>query len=194
MIIGLTGKAGVGKDTVANYLVQEYGFHIVRLADPVREALYTLNPIVAVGRVQDYVDEYGWDTAKRKFPEIRRLMQVFATEVVRDMWGEDIWISMAMDKINKLDAYRDDYRVVIPDVRFQNEAYILTELNPAILIEIERSVSENLGDNGYHSSELGIDKDFNRLYIPNHRSIEELYNTVDMLMHGLKIERVNKDV
>ena len=48
MIIGLSGYAQVGKDTVANYLVEKYGFVKVSFADPIREALYKLDPKVRI--------------------------------------------------------------------------------------------------------------------------------------------------
>jgi dephospho-CoA kinase len=40
MIIGLTGYAQSGKDTVANILVENYGYQRVAFADPIRALLY----------------------------------------------------------------------------------------------------------------------------------------------------------
>ena len=37
MIIALTGKKGCGKDTIANYLVEKYGFINYGFADPIKE-------------------------------------------------------------------------------------------------------------------------------------------------------------
>ncbi len=45
MIIGLTGYAQSGKDTVANILVERYGFTRVAFADKIREFLYETNPM-----------------------------------------------------------------------------------------------------------------------------------------------------
>ena len=36
MIIGITGKAGAGKDTVADYLISHEGFKKIALADPIK--------------------------------------------------------------------------------------------------------------------------------------------------------------
>ncbi len=39
-IIGVSGQAGSGKDTVANYLCEEYGFTKIALADPIKRFGY----------------------------------------------------------------------------------------------------------------------------------------------------------
>ena len=49
MIIGLSGYAQSGKDTVAKVLIEEYGFTRIAFADKIREFLYDLNPQVKVG-------------------------------------------------------------------------------------------------------------------------------------------------
>ena len=42
VIIGLSGYAQSGKDTVANILVQHYGYKRVAFADKIRECLFAL--------------------------------------------------------------------------------------------------------------------------------------------------------
>ena len=49
MIIGLTGYAQSGKDTVAQVLVDNYGFNRVSFADPIRKLLYETNPMLKEG-------------------------------------------------------------------------------------------------------------------------------------------------
>lgn len=121
MIIGLCGLAGAGKDTVAGVIAKEYGYKQHALADDLRNALYVLNPIIGrrwlflTFRLQDAVDRYGWDEAKRRYPEIRRNMQVLGTEVGREQWGQRFWLDRAFAKFGQ------DDDVVISDVRMQNE-------------------------------------------------------------------------
>mgnify|MGYP006283771541 FL=1 len=43
MIIGLTGYAQSGKDTVASLLVEHYGYERVAFADKIRSFLYEMN-------------------------------------------------------------------------------------------------------------------------------------------------------
>ena len=91
MIIGLSGYAGSGKDTVASVLIEQHGFTRLAFADPIREFLLLINPILSDGhRVNETVTMIGWDNAKSK-PEVRRLLQDIGVGC-RQMFGEDFWI------------------------------------------------------------------------------------------------------
>ena len=46
MLIGLSGYARSGKDTIAEILCLNYGFKRVSFALPIRDGIYTLNPLV----------------------------------------------------------------------------------------------------------------------------------------------------
>lgn len=119
-LIGLAGYAGAGKDTVAGFLA-EAGYQAVAFADPVYEGVLALDPLVPVNgqvwRVSDIVDEFGWDRAKRSYPEVRRLLQRYGTEAGRGVHGENCWVDAAMRRVGQLGD-----RVVLTDVRFANEA------------------------------------------------------------------------
>jgi hypothetical protein len=119
MIIGLTGYAQSGKDTVANILVKNYGYTRIAFADKIREFLYETNPMYdsVVGEplfVRAKVDRDGWEEAK-KSPQIRRLLQNSGV-AARKLFGEDFWVNQA---VNGMDI---DGSYVIADVRFENEA------------------------------------------------------------------------
>jgi len=117
MVIGLSGYAQSGKDSVAEILVQVYGYKRIAFADAIRRAIYTLNPLVTGGNIHlaDYVDELGWDAAKRH-PEIRRLLQMMGTEVGRQLFDDSVWIEKALGNVEPGD------KIVVTDVRFPNEA------------------------------------------------------------------------
>ena len=116
MIIGLTGYSQSGKDTVAQILVNKYDFTRVAFADKIREFLYELNPVVKDGfKLRGLVDAYGWDVAKVQEPEIRRLLQDLGLSA-RKIFSDDFWIRQA------LEPHQEFERVVITDVRFENEA------------------------------------------------------------------------
>jgi hypothetical protein len=127
MIIGLSGYAQSGKDTLGAVLVSNYGFTRFAFADALKEVVYRLNPFIqweilvdSAGpytkhqRVQDVVDAHGWEMAKR-IPEVRRLLQVMGTEAGRQVLGDNIWVDTVLNQINGRDA-------VITDCRFPNEA------------------------------------------------------------------------
>jgi hypothetical protein len=119
MIIGLTGYAQSGKDTVANILVNNYGYTRIAFADKIREFLYETNPMYdsIVGEplfVRAKVDRDGWEEAK-KSPQIRRLLQTSGV-AARKLFGEDFWVDQALSGMDVAGNY------VIADVRFENEA------------------------------------------------------------------------
>lgn len=114
MIIGLTGYAQSGKDTVANYLVKNHGFTRIAFADKIRDMLYEMNPMVNGEPLQISVDVDGWDKAKQR-PSVRLLLQNLGV-AARKVIDEDVWIRAA------LSAADLNQNVVITDVRFVNEA------------------------------------------------------------------------
>jgi len=115
VIVGLSGYAQSGKDTVAQILVDNYGFTRVSFADPIRALLYETNPMLKEGyRVQGLVDSYGWDKVKVDYPEARLLLQDLGVGA-RKVFGDDFWIKQALKNIGF-----GNY--VVTDVRFRNEA------------------------------------------------------------------------
>lgn len=124
MIVGITGYAQHGKDSLGK-MFEESGFVKYAFADALRAAVFTLNPLVPVGimqnvryeRYRDVLMESDYETAKKNM-EVRRLLQVMGTEVVRDILGEDTWVR-ALEKRWLEEGHPS---IVITDVRFPNEA------------------------------------------------------------------------
>lgn len=176
MIIGLSGYARSGKDTAADHLVSNYGFTRYSFAAPMKEAMYRLNPIVysdAIGnfRYKDLVDVYGLDKAKDSHPEIRRLLQVFGTEVGRDMFGQNFWVDLALSSAK-------ENLVVISDVRFKNEADGIKAAGG----QVWRINRDGIGPVTNHASEVDLDdyKFDNVLF--NNSTVLELNNMIDGIM------------
>jgi len=175
MIIGLHGFAQSGKDTIGQGLVEKYGFERLSFADIIREAVYTLNPVVSYSavsgtfRVRGLVDAYGWEWCKSNYPEVRRLLQVMGTEVGRDLIYEAIWIDGVRNKFRN-----GDY--VITDVRFENEAEMIRSNREGLLVKIIR---DGVGPVNTHSSDSGLPDELFDLVINNDGSLEEFIAHVD---------------
>ena len=174
MIIGLSGYAQSGKDTVAEYLINNHGFVRVAFADPIRDALYALDPIVeGTKTVQPIVDLYGWEDAKKEFPEIRRMLQRFGTEVARTLWNENFWVKQAFAKIKQYE------NVVVTDVRYINEADAISSLPDG---KVWRVVRDDVGPVNRHASETQLDTyPFDEM-ITNNSTKENLYKTISSLV------------
>ena len=163
MLIGLSGFAQSGKDTAATFLAEK-GFQRIGFADPVREMLFKLNPTVGISQkndengpmlvvhnVRSEVNSLGWEGAKQEWDEIRRLLQVLGTDCGRNMFGDDIWVNIATEKIKVGGNY------VFTDVRFRNEAQKIKELG-GVVWRIER---DGVAPVNAHISEYALlDYDF----------------------------------
>jgi hypothetical protein len=176
VIIGLSGYAQSGKDTVAELLCLNYKYHRRAFADPMRDAIYTLNPIVfnLNNRVADLVDEHGWDVAKAN-PEVRRLLQVFGTDVGRKMFNENFWVDIALAGLNS------EHRVVISDVRFPNEAEAIKNLGG----QVWRINRHNHAPVNGHKSEHAMDNFMFKHVLYNDGTIDDLSDEVFMLAKEL---------
>lgn len=175
MIIGLSGYAQSGKDTVAELLCLNYGFKRISFALPMRDAIYTLNPLVeGTNRIVDLVDEYGWDVAKAN-PEVRRLLQVFGTEVGRSLFGETFWIDQAFKRAEEYE------RVVFSDVRFPNEATAIQQRGG----DVWRINRHNHAPVNGHKSEHAMDMFMFKHVLYNDGTIDDLADEVFMLAKEL---------
>jgi len=153
-IIGVTGYARHGKDTVAAVLTRELGYTRVALADKMKELMLILNPCLDNGgRLSDLYDEGGWERVKET-PEGRRLLQVFGTEVGREGLGQDVWIE-ALAKSTK-GFYGNERKIVIPDIRFSNEAAFIRRMHGEVWGVSRPDFDNGLGVNGTHASERDI--------------------------------------
>ncbi|MDX3260740.1 hypothetical protein PV336_16085 [Streptomyces sp. MI02-2A] len=172
--VGLHGYAGVGKDTIATILTEEYGYERVAFADKLREALYVLNPVILHDeygyelRVQDLVDNLGWDDAKRQYEEIRRMLQVLGTEVGREMISQNVWVDATFKGLDK------DKRYVFTDVRFENEHQAIDQ-NLGLLIRVERP---GVGPVNDHKSEKALPYRWFDAEIINDGTLEDLNTKV----------------
>jgi hypothetical protein len=164
-LIGLTGYAQSGKDTVASILVEKYGYTRIAFADKIRDFLYGINPMVAcspTGYLQDLVNLVGWDNAKQE-PQVRRLLQDLGISA-RELLDENIWITTALGKVDK------DDRVVVTDVRFENEAMMI-KLMGGQLWRVKRV---GFGPVNEHVSESELDGyKVNQIFV-NNGTLEDL--------------------
>lgn len=150
MIIGIGGKIGHGKDTIADFLVRAYGFKIVRMSDALKEEVLTRLPRTLTTFWSVYNPERPVPTPallrdmvfNRKPYGVRELLQEYGTEV-RRADDPDYWVRRWAEEAVK---YR---HVVAPDVRFFNEAKIVRDLGGK-LWHVDRPGMPETGD---HASE-----------------------------------------
>ena len=109
-IIGISGKAGSGKDYIASKIVTpHYGYVPFSLAWHIKTGL--------IGKGMATYDE----AFITKPPHVRHLLQQDGTENGRDVYGMDIWLDTAYAWMRLVYEQWGIARFVIPDVRFPNE-------------------------------------------------------------------------
>jgi len=168
MIIGLLGYAQSGKDTVANILVEEYGYTRVAFADKIRELLYEMNPKVTVGydihtTLQLMVDHSSWDEAKQN-PDVRAMLQNIGVGA-RKVFGDEFWVMQALRQVH----FEGNY--VITDVRFANEAKRIKQYDNAQLWRVKREGVEAVNS---HVSETELAVYKVDQIVSNNGTIEDL--------------------
>jgi len=164
MIIGLTGYAQSGKDTLAGMLIGLHKYDNRAFADPIRKLLYETNPLLkSEYRVQGLVDAYGWDTVKVEYDEARTLLQKLGV-AARHVFGENFWVDQALSGLSQGD------KVVITDVRFPNEADAIKVLGG----QIWRVKRVGIGAVNTHVSETAMDGyQVDQIFV-NNGSVEDL--------------------
>ena len=103
MKVGLAGKMGAGKTTIANLLNEREGFVKLSLAEPIK-------------RIAEVF--FGM---KKGDPGYRELMQKIGTDWFRSV-DEDVWVRHLFRSIADLEIMDPETNIVVDDVRFPNEA------------------------------------------------------------------------
>lgn len=178
-VLGLSGWARSGKDSVAEFLEREFGYTKMSFAKPMKDALIILNPMIDVYEVRtglaDAVKKLGWDFLKSSSTEIRPLLQRLGTEVGREMFGEDFWVDYALNSIP------DGAKVVFADVRYPNEAEAIRKLGGQVW-RVER---DGYGPANDHASEHALNKYNFDQRIYNDKDLESLWEKVGVLCREL---------
>lgn len=166
-IVGITGKAGSGKDTAADYLVENHNFVKVSFAAPLKEGLRAM---------------FNWDKTllldrdwkERLLPDIgkspRELMQTIGTEWGRELVHKDLWLMLAKQRI---EASEKD--VVISDLRFDNEADLIRSLGGSV-IHLSRPQTTEVAE---HISERRVTIVEGDLAVLNDGTTTDLYRSVE---------------
>ena len=183
MIIGLSGYAQSGKDTVAKILVDHYGFRRLAFADPIRELLYEMDPKLTIGHdtytsIKLLVDKVGWEVAKQN-PEVRSMLQGLGLGA-RTVIDKDIWVGITLRKV-----WGPTDNVVISDVRFKNEADMIKQIYG--LNQVWRVIRPGLKPVNDHISELELDDYEFEFDIYNESTLLALHEDIEILMEGLRV-------
>jgi hypothetical protein len=179
-IIALTGKAGSGKDTAANYLIENYGYQKMSFAETLKDAVAAVfgwprDMLEGVTdesrRWREQKDEW-WSCRLGMYISPRKVLMTWGTELCRDAFHQDIWIASLERKLLQLPA---DAKIVITDCRFDNEAKMIRDIGGKV-VHIRRWLTAENGVN--HRSESDVYVDNKDDILPNNGTLQELYDNM----------------
>lgn len=185
-LVGMCGKAGSGKDTVADYLCHSHPalwFMRVSLAAKVKE----------VARLVFDISNHHFNNRRLKekpLPEVsnyspRHLAQLVGTECFRAVFGEWVWVDVLHRQLSASGFVGEV--VLVTDVRYTNEMQWVLEQG-GILVYLEREQEQVISGVVRHSSEqiatIEECQQLVQLYggslvvIQNNGSIKELHDAI----------------
>ncbi len=174
MLIGLTGKAGAGKDSVADILCQDYGFKRTAFALHLKTMLASIDWPEPTRQEKEAIDpRFGvsW----------RQAAQRLGTEWARAL-DPDLWVKLTKQVISTPGDW------VITDVRFENEAKMVRE--NGVLIHVKGREADLKGATKLHISEQGVPERPEDMFIDNSGTLEVLNTLVEALNEDLGRPRV----
>jgi hypothetical protein len=150
-IIGITGRAGAGKTTTANWFLRNHK-NVIKysFASPLKTMMYELVRYTLPSKWPVKAAEYinNPDLKEQPMPFLagqtpRRLMQTLGTEWGRMTVAPDFWVRLAQNRVERQLGHTFHSRegrtvaAVFDDVRFANEAEMIRDYKGCIL-RIER--------------------------------------------------------
>lgn len=174
-IIGICGRAGAGKGAVAKLLEQKHGFTVISFADPIYAAVSAITGI-PVESLSDRSAKEQIIPAVGKSP--RELLQTLGTEWGRDLVSPDLWANIAMARA------KTHEKVVIPDVRFDNEAVAIKQAGGAVWRVVGREY-EMHGGTSTHVSEAGVSASLVDATLRNASDLVALFSVAEAAIRRL---------
>lgn len=178
-LIGITGKAGAGKDTLANVFIQS-GFTRMAFADVLKE----ITGMLAAEPAYLYHDR----DAKEEFCDALGMTRRSALQKVgngmRGILGDDVWVKRLITHWVK----RGHIPTIITDVRYENEAQAISDAR-GLVIRVVRPDNVGLtGEAAAHISEQALPDDLIDVEVANDGTIGELRaegrKILQMLLEG----------
>jgi hypothetical protein len=172
-LIGITGLAGSGKDTLADYLVRQQGFAKYMMAARMKAALakrfnVPLDYFEDRQLKEEGHDRFGYRAGESEYFSIRSWAQWLGTEFGRDMFGEDCWVELMEQEWRRnthptLEGTHSPFRMVVSDVRFDNEARRIQYLGGVVIRVVRPSVKPV----NAHVSEAGVSDQYVNVEVVN---------------------------
>ena len=165
MIIGIHGKAGTGKDTFAQMLIdaaEGYSFNRLAFADPVYDAVDNIFRINSRAIKDKEAVIQCWNMS------LREMLQKVGTDMVRNIIGDHVWVQNMDMRVREA----VNPNTIITDVRYPNEANYIKDSGGLLVFIVGPNQRNQTTRN--HSSENGLTSDIADMVVNNNGSLEDL--------------------
>lgn len=212
MIISLTGNMGVGKDTMADYMVLQYGFVKISMADPfkrIAKEIYEFSDEQLWGPSSARnMDDTRYPRADGTFLSARIVTQLLGSELSRLAYPET-WIVYMQRIVKKIKAgyfysekegayempgKKSDYAgIIISSCRFRNETQAIKEMGGIAVrlkrpaISVDDFLKAGVGNHVSESEQLAIPDSFFNYVLQVPEGKEAFYGEIDAFLKTLKI-------
>lgn len=184
--ICLFGNQGVGKDTIANILINDHGYVKLAFASKVKDVVSILfgwdrymleGDTIESRNWREKIDIYWSEKLEIKDFTPRKALQTIGTDVFRDHFHNDIWLLIIENEIRKLNTNK----IVITDCRFENEYEMLKKLG-FNMVKVESTI---YGDkqNTHTSNQYTNIFEYNNI-IHNNKDIDYLKDQINILFNN----------
>lgn len=184
-LIGMTGRAGSGKTTAANWVLRNHGTaNAMSFAGPLKSMTRELLRMALPKGEAEKAGTYISDPILKETPipylgglTARRIMQTLGTEWGRVALHPDFWVGIAAAKVERQlgstfkKSDKVPLKIIFDDVRFANEADMIRAYG-GVVVQVVRPDSDKPADIASHASEA---MDFTPdITIINEGTVEEL--------------------
>lgn len=166
ILIGISGKKGSGKDLLASFLKQKYGFMNVPFASELKKKVREDFNLITE-HTDGLLKEKPTEFVERRVHAINGMIvrtEYWTPRTIMIEYGQffrqfdpNYWVKKTFDKIDSMNLFKGpDLRFTISDVRFKNEAdYIKSK--GGLLVRLERKPELNIYTPSDDISETELD-------------------------------------
>jgi hypothetical protein len=185
-LIGIAGAAGVGKDSLARAISVAHGHQICSFADPIRKLFFdrfNLDPALWNDRKWKEAPNLRLGMHRRGGTgslvpfSPRSWVQWVGTDFGRQIGDPDIWVRKLMRTWHDIDS-NGGGRLVVPDVRYDNEAAAILSQGGYVLEIIDRKAAPV----NPHESERGISERYVHGRVVDAPDVASLYREAVKLL------------
>lgn len=183
--VAITGYKGSGKDTIADYLIETRGYVKQSFATPLKLCMailfgFSVEQLYDAKLKEEVDPRWGFSP--------REAMQKYGSEVMRDelpkhlpLENGSIWCQAFQSWFHEATKANPNLRIVVPDLRFENEEKLLRSLGFLIVRAVRLNDSDASDKHTGHQSETNIDKICCDLALANPGNyLETLYENIEV--------------